>query len=40
MRSRDVRCNRYIPTIDHCRPAVKRIGVKGDVVAAAESYFA
>ena len=38
--SRDVRCNRYISTIDHRCPTVERVGVEGHVVAAAESHFA
>lgn len=37
---RNVRCNRYISTIDHSGPTVEGVGVEGDVVAAAESHFA
>lgn len=38
--SRNVRCNRYISTIDHGGPTVERVGVEGNVIAAAESHFA
>lgn len=37
---RDERCNRYVAAVDHCGPTVERIGVHGDVVAAAETHFA
>ena len=37
---RDVRCNRYVAAVDHCGPTVERIGVQGDVVAAAGTHFA
>lgn len=33
--SSDVRCDRYVSTIDHCGPAIERIGVERDVIAAA-----
>ena len=36
----DVRSHRNISTVEHCGPAVERVGVEGDVVAAAESHFA
>jgi hypothetical protein len=29
-----------VSAVDHCSPAVERVGVEGDVVAAAESDFA
>lgn len=31
----DVRCDGYVSTIDHGGPTVERIGVEGDVIAAA-----
>ena len=31
----DVRGNGYVSTIDHGGPTVERVGVKGDVIAAA-----
>ena len=37
---RDIRCDRYISTVQHGGPAVKRVGVEGNVVATAESYLA
>ena len=38
--SRNVRCDRYISTIDHAGPTVERVGVEGNIIAAAESHFA
>ena len=36
----DVRCDRYISAIEDGGPTVERVGVQGDIVAAAESHSA
>lgn len=39
-RERAIRCDRDVAAVEDCCPAVKGVGVEGDVVAAAESNFA
>lgn len=36
----NVRCDWDVSAVKDCSPAVERVGVKGDVVAAAESDLA